>query len=118
MTGIIYYNENREQAIKILEGIVERYKTMEIPIEYCSIGKSYYSIAPTAKFGNGDMWAVRRACDSVRGYRCNVAYVDRSIPYEMYRSVILPAMIEYPFCAEHLWGEGDLHLDYTPCLPF
>lgn len=113
MTGIIYYNENREQAIKILEGMIERYKTMEIPVEYCS-----RAIAPTAKFSNGDMWAVRRACDSARGYRCNIAYVDRSIPYEMYRSIINPAMIEYPFCAIHLWGEGDLHLDYTPNLPF
>lgn len=118
MKGIIYYNENRGQAIEIFERMIERYKMMEIPVEYSSIGKSYYSIAPNARFGNGDTWTVCRACDSARGYKCNVAYIERSIPHDMYCSIIMPAMIEYPFCAIHLWGEGDLHLDYTPNLPF
>ena len=118
MRGIIYYNENRGQAIKILERMIERYKMMEIPVEYSSIDKSYYSISPNAKFGNGDTWTVCRACDSARGYKCNIAYVDRSISYDTYRDVINPAMIEHPYCALHLWGEGDFHLDYTPCLTF
>lgn len=117
MTGIIYYNENRNQANKILERIIEQYKMQDIKTINFVVGESS-CISSYATFDNGDYWAVRRASDNARGYRCNVAYVDRSIPYEIYRAVVLPAMIEFPFCAEHLWGEGDLHLDYTPCLPF
>ena len=117
MRGIIYYNENRKQAIEILEAMIKRYETMEIPVKRCSISE-LGSMTSFAEFSNGDTWSVRRAGDNARGHRCNVAYVDRSIPYEIYRSIVLPAMIEYPFCAERLWGEGDLHLDYTPDLPF
>ena len=72
----------------------------------------------TAEFGNGDFWRVCRASDCSRGVRCNVAYIQRSIPYDVYRTIISPVMFDFPFAAIRLWGEGNLHISDEVPLPF
>ena len=70
-------------------------------------------------FENGDEWRVAGARDSSRGMACNIAYVERSVDYDTYRTIILPTVKNYPFRAIHLWGEGNLHItDEVQLRPF
>lgn len=71
-----------------------------------------------AKFDNGDYWTVRRASDNARGYRWNIAYIERCIDYNIFRTVIQPAGTLQPFTAIHLFGEGNLHISKEIPLPF
>ena len=114
MKGIIYYNSNFENGIAELKRIVERYKQMEISTTYCNYSRN----GALATFENGDSWRVLGAKDSSRGYRCNVAYIERSIDYNTYQVIIGPAMFEFPYSAMRFWGEGNLHLNFDPPLPF
>lgn len=112
--GIIYYESSFEKANEELKKMIDRYNQKRIPVTKCH----YKKIGSYAEFENGDTWKVVRANESARGYRCNIAYIERSIGYDTYRCVIAPTMIDFPFSAFHLWGEGNLHLDFNPPLPF
>ena len=106
MIGNIYHNSNSEAGNAKLKEIVASYGMARIPaVKVC-----YAKHGAWAKFENGDIWRVLGANDGSRGYRCNVAYVERSISFEVYRTVIQPAMRSCPFSAIHLWGEGNLHI--------
>ena len=112
--GIIYYESSFETANEELKKMIDRYNQKRIPVTKCH----YKKIGSYAEFENGDTWQVVRANDSTRGYRCNIAYIERSIDYDIYRCIIAPKMIDFPFSAFRLWGEGNLHLDFDPPLPF
>lgn len=114
MRGIIYYESNSENANDELKKMVDRYNQMHIPVTKCH----YKKIGSYAEFENGDIWQVVKANESARGYRCNIAYIERSINYNTYRCIIAPKMLDFPFAAMRLWGEGNLHLDFDPPLPF
>lgn len=114
MKGIIYYNSSWENGNEQLKQIVTNYEHMGIPTTKCH----YMQHNSLAKFENGDTWQVLYANDYARGYKCNIAYIERSIDYDIYRCIIAPKMLDFPFSAFRLWGEGNLHLDFDPPLPF
>lgn len=114
MRGIIYYYSDFEVGINKLKEIVERYNMMNIGTVKCH----YKRWNSWAEFDNGDTWEVKYANDSARGYRWNIAYVERCVPYDVFRCVIQPAGTRMPYNAIQLFGEGDLHIDYCIDLPF
>lgn len=114
MKGIIYYESSFEKANEELKKIVDRYNQMQIPVVKCH----YKRIGSYAEFENGDIWKVVKANDSARGFRCNIAYIERCINYDIYRCIIAPKMFDFPYSAMRLWGEGDLHISDEPPLPF
>ena len=114
MKGIIYYESSFEKANEELKKMVDRYNQKRIPVTKCH----YMKNGSYAEFENGDVWKVVKANDGARGFRCNVAYIERCINYDVYRCIIAPKMFDFPFSALHLWGEGNLHLDFDPPLPF
>lgn len=114
MKGIIFCGSTRENGNKELEEIVNRYNQMKIE----TTRKVYSKLGSWAEFENGDTWKVVYASDNARGYRCNVAYVERCIDYDTYRTVIMRCLTAAPFTAINLWGEGNLHISPEIPLPF
>lgn len=106
MKGIIFCGSSRERGNEKLEEIINKYKLAGIE----TIKSVYSKLGSCAEFENGDVWRVVSANDSARGYKCNVAYVERCIDYDIYRTVIMNCLIDFPFKAINLWGEGDLHI--------
>lgn len=87
---------------------------MHIPVEQCHYKKS----GSYARFENGDTWQVVKANDGARGYRCNIAYIERCINRDIYYCIIARMIKNFPFSGIRLWGEGNLHLNFEPPLPF
>lgn len=114
MKGIIYYESSFEKANEELKKMVDRYNQMHIPVTKCY----YKKYGSWAEFENGDIWKVLGVGDRARGYKWNIAYIERSISLDTYRCIIAPAATDFPFAATRLWGEGNLHLDFDPPLPF
>lgn len=114
MKGIIYYESSFEIANEELKKIIDKYNQSHIPVTKCH----YKKIGSYAEFENGDIWKVVKANDSARGCRCNIAYIERCINYDIYRCIIAPKMFDFPYSAIRLWGEGDLHISDEPPLPF
>lgn len=112
--GIIYYSSDYAVGNAKLQQIVAGYERFGIPTTKCHYSKN----GSRAEFENGDCWSVRYANDGARGSRWNVAYIERCIDYPIFRQVIMPAGCMSPFTAIHLFGEGDLHVDDKPSLPF
>ena len=116
MKGIIYckdYNSIKNQGNSKLKEIIEKYKEMGITSTYVIASNKSY-----ADFSNGDNWRVLKASDQNRAARCNIAYIERNIDYDVYRTAINCSIQDFPYSAIHLWGEGDLHIDNSPELPF
>lgn len=116
MTGIIFYESDFIKANEELKKIVDKYNFMLIPVEQCHYKKS----GSYARFENGDTWQVVKATETARGYRCNIAYIERCINRDIYHYIICHSMIDLPYSAIRLWGEGNLHIidNEIPQLPF
>lgn len=112
--GVIYYSSSWENGIAQLKRVEENYHRMKI----ATTRSHYMRYGSWVEFENGDVWRVLGARDSSRGHKWNIAYIERSVSYDVYRCIISPAALEFPFCGIKLWGEGDLHIDNTPPLPF
>lgn len=104
--GVVYYNSNLDNAIDQLNQIEERYNYMKI----ATIHKHYCYYSTQIQFENGDVWRIMKADDSARGCRWNIAYIERSISYDIYQCIINPTANVFPYCGIHLWGEGNLHI--------
>lgn len=114
MKGIIFCGSSCERGNEKLEEIINKYKLTGIE----AVKNVYSKSGSWAEFENGDVWRVARASDNARGLRCNVAYVERCVNYNIYRTVIMHCLTAAPFTAINLWGEGDLHITPEPPLPF
>lgn len=112
MRGIIFCTDTEKGNAQLLN-LMDRYKLMDIPVQIQMRKQGY-----TLECGNGDYWKVHNANVQVPRARCNIAYVERNIDYDVYRYYIAPCMTNFPYSAIRLWGEGDLHIDDTPELPF
>lgn len=118
MKGIIFCKERaglNNEGLTMLKHIIKRYEQIGIDCIFhiSPFGNSY------ADFYNGDSWRLAVADPSgTRGRRCNIAYVERSIDYETYRTLINPCLYNFPYSAIRLWGEGDLRISDMPELPF
>lgn len=114
MKGIIWYRDDYSKGIEQLKIMINNYERMKIPVT-----ENHFSKYDTyVVFENGDTWKVVRARECGRANRCNVAYVERNIDYDIYKTIIAPAMINFPFSAVRFWGEGNLHISDEPPLPF
>lgn len=112
MRGIIFCTDI-ERGNNQLLSLAERYKLMQISCQVKMMKSGY-----TLECGNGDYWKVHNANIRALGARCNIAYVERNIDYDTYRCCIAPCMTDFPYAAVRLWGEGNLHIDDAPMLPF
>ena len=112
MRGIIFCTDTERGNAQLLN-LMDKYKLMDIPVQM-QIRKQGYIL----ECGNGDYWKVHNANALMLGVRCNIAYIERNIDYDVYRCCIAPCLTDFPYSAIHLWGEGDLHIDNTPDLPF
>lgn len=104
--GIIWYNSCFENALEQLNRIIQDYEYYAC--NYINLKTSKFDTC--VEFENGDIWRIRKATENSRGYRCNVAYIERSIDYKTYREIVEPRLVEWPISALHLWGEGNLHI--------
>ena len=114
MKGIIWYRDDYSKGIEQLKIMIDNYERMKIPVT-----ENHFSKYDTyVVFENGDTWKVVGARECGRANRCNVAYVERNIDYDIYKTIISPTMINFPFSAVHFWGEGNLHISDELPLPF
>lgn len=92
MKGIVW-GKTFTSAIDKLDQIAAQYEQFHIyPIRIIK-SKNEYIIT----YENGDYW---RACCvniSSRGYKCNISYIDNSIPNEIIETIILPCTTSPPY---------------------
>lgn len=50
------------------------------------------------------------ARESFKGFKCNISIVERSIPFEIFDTIIEPCTMPYPIRGFDLYGEGELRL--------
>ena len=102
MQGIIWYWHNQTSAIDKLKQIVHNYEKIGIPI----LRKCFTKTESYVFFSNGDNWRVVQACDSGRGCKCNISYIQRGMPLEIEQSIIYPSTIAPPFHGYLFWDEA------------
>ncbi len=95
MKGIIYCNK-LEKGLEQFEKIVRDYK--KIGIEILGRAKATTN-SVSATFANGDYWIATVVRDSVRGSRCNIAYIDEMIPDSVTQTIIKPTIKALPYQA-------------------
>ena len=92
MKGIVW-GKTFASAVDKLDQIAAQYERLHIyPIRIIK-SKNEYNIV----YENGDYW---RACcvnTSSRGYKCNISYIDNSIPNEIIETIILPCTTSPPY---------------------
>lgn len=114
MRGIVWGSTTASAKSK-LNHIIDKYIEFGYRVEDQSNNKFNAYVT----FSNGDIWRAVRACESVRGIKCNVSYIERNISYDVYRTIIEPCTSRPPFTAIRLYGEGNLHItDQISELPF
>lgn len=116
MKGVIWCT-NLSDGNKMLEKIIDNYEFYGIDMEINGYKHSKLN-GSSVTFNNGDNWRVCKANEYSRGVRCNIAYIQKNIPYNIYRTIILPTIFDYPFSGIHLWGEGNLHISNEIQRPF
>lgn len=88
MIGTIW-GRTQERACKELEIIKNRYLTYgEILTE---IKKNSF------KTQSGDYWVAVKTNEYARGYRCNISYIDKTIPEDIVNEIVIPATKAYPY---------------------
>ena len=50
------------------------------------------------------------ARESFKGLKCNISIVERSIPFEIFDTIIEPCTMSYPIRGFDFYGEGELRL--------
>lgn len=50
------------------------------------------------------------ARESFKGFKCNISIVERSIPFEIFDTIIEPCTMPYPIRGFDFYGEGELRL--------
>ena len=107
MKGIIWKaTEDSDAAINLFEHLVSNYQLKGYSVE---VLKGKHLTKFTAD--NGDCWEIISARESFRGKKCNVSYIERGIPKETVRSLILPCTAAYPFRATTYFGEYGIEGD-------
>ena len=94
MKGMVFGNTFKRAEIQ-LNKIVQDYEEYHIFIEQQRKNNSSLEII----FDNGDIWRARGISENIHGTRCNVAYIDNTIPLRIINEVIKPLVSAYPFQA-------------------
>ena len=95
MKGIIWGNtlKNASNKLNEVEENYKRYKTANL------IRKIKTKNEHILEFDNGDYWIAKSARESARGCRCNISYIDATIPLEFVETVIKPCTSAGPYQA-------------------
>lgn len=88
MKGIIW-GRTSTSAIDKLDQIAAQYEQLHI----YPISKNEYNII----YENGDYWRICLGNTFSRGYKCNISYIDNSIPNEIIETIILPSTTRPPY---------------------
>lgn len=94
MTGIIYGNTKQVIEQK-LDDMIKIWVNQDVKIKYLS----RTSHGDKVTLDNGECWFTKITDDSCRGFRCNVALIDKNIPQEVIEQVVMPCVTAYPWTA-------------------
>ena len=90
----IIWGTTFEKASKKLDEIekeYERYKTAKLIRKTKT--KNYHIL----EFDNEDYWMARSTMESARGSRCNISYIEATMPLEFIDTVIKPCTSAGPY---------------------
>lgn len=85
MVGIIYGNSIKT-AEKKLDDMIKIWVNQDIKIKYLSRAPHGDKIM----LDNGECWYTKSTNEFCKGFRCNVALIDKNIPQEIIEQVIMP----------------------------
>lgn len=94
MKAIVWYDKHLETAKGFIKTQIERYKLMGIEGRIVE-NKNFLCFYAD----NGDFWQTSSSRESSRGMKCNISYVEKSIPKEFINCVIKPCTVAYPYNA-------------------
>ena len=100
MKGIIWYDSKLNAQHQLTE-LIARYNAINIQVEEYKKGTTQESV----RFENGDFWKTCPANRSMKGNRCNISFIERSIPPDFYETVIRPVTSALPYRAVWFYGE-------------
>ena len=103
MKGIVWGN-TFEIASEKLDKIEKNYKLYRTANLIRKIKTKNQHIL---EFDNGDYWKAVSARESARGSRCNISYVDSTIPLEFIETVIEPCTSAGPYQAIRYFYAGE-----------
>lgn len=104
MKGVVWYHENRDQAIQLANEIAKSYQTWSnAGILKIRDRRGEYSIA----LNNGDVWMVFPE-EEAKCMRCNVSYVSDMISQEYVDTVIKKCTSAFPYHGLTFWQEKTL----------
>lgn len=91
--GIIWFYNNYDEAVNILQMIVNYYNYSDIDMNIFENKKEVY-----IHFKNGDTWKLLDASkQNNRGAKCNIAYLDKTIDDVNALSMAKFSIIDLPF---------------------
>ena len=94
MKAIVWYDKYLETAKGFIKTQIEKYKLMGIEGRIVE-NKNFLCFYAD----NGDFWQTAPSRESSRGMKCNISYVEKSIPKEFINCVIKPCTVAYPYNA-------------------
>lgn len=94
MIGIIWY-DNFTNGQSQLEWVKRKYKSREINTIKELYSEKNKMIIVT--FENGDVWHLKNAYALSCGVRCNVSYIESTIPRDVVMHVIQPCAYNSPY---------------------
>lgn len=103
MTGIVWGSTFKRalDKIKEIEKSYKRYRTSNLIFKR----KNKYSYELT--YDNGDRWIACKAVESLRGYKCNISYIDVNIPKDYVETIIMPSTVAGPYQAIKYFYVGE-----------
>lgn len=103
MKAIVWGNTLEEASEKLdeIEEKYEQYGTAKL------IRKTKTKNSHILEFDNKDYWMARSARESARGSRCNISYIEATIPLEFIDTVIKQCTSAGPYQAFKYFYSGD-----------
>lgn len=92
MKGIVW-GKTFVSAVDKLDQIAIQYEQLHINPIRITKSRTEYIIT----YENGDYWHACCVNTSSRGYKCNISYIDNSIPNEIIETIILPSTTSPPY---------------------
>lgn len=88
MIGIVW-GRTKKRAIEKLEEIKKNYISYKLDI--IKEQENYFETQ------NGDVWRAVEANEYAIGYRCNISYIDKSIPEDLVKKTVIRSTMLYPY---------------------
>lgn len=94
MKAIVWYDKYLETAKEFIKTQIDKYKKIGIEGRIIE-SKSFFRFYAD----NGDLWQTASSRESSCRMKCNISYVEKSIPKEFINCVIKPCTVAYPYNA-------------------